>query len=97
MLQFTPHRILKALNLLLVTLRLLHKPFLICYVDVGSFPSVPVVLTRFPDVQMSIQRVSKLRGALSEVCFCHGAQIPPGQLLKHRADLWQPVQVLGPE
>ena len=66
-------------------------------VDVGLIPSVPLVLTRSPDVQMSIQHVSKLRGALSEVCFRYGAQIPPTQLLKHCADLRQPVQVLSPE
>ncbi|TNN73467.1 hypothetical protein EYF80_016257 [Liparis tanakae] len=49
------------------------------------------------DVQVSIQHVSKLRGALPEVCFRHGAQIYPADLLEHGADLRQPVQVLGPE
>lgn len=65
--------------------------------DEGSFPHVPVILTRSPDVQISIQHVSKLQRALSEVCFCHGAQILPVHLLKQGADLRQPVQVLGPE
>lgn len=46
---------------------------------------------------MSVQDVSKLQGALPEVCLRHGAQIPAGQLLKHGADLRQSVQVLGPE
>ncbi len=68
-----------------------------CALQPRSFLGVPVVPTRSPDVQMSIQHVTKLRGALSEVCLCHGAQIPATQLLKHCADLWQSVKVLGPE
>lgn len=46
---------------------------------------------------MSIEDISKLRGALSEVRLRHWAQVPARQLLKHGADLWQPVQVLRPE
>lgn len=60
------------------------------------FPGFPVI-TRSPDVQMSIENISKLWRSLSEVHFSHGAQIPASQLLKHGADLWQPVQVLSPE
>lgn len=63
---------------------------------VEYFPTVIDVLTRSPDVQVSVQHVSKLRRVF-EVCFCHGAQIPAGQLLEHGAELRQFVQVLGPE
>lgn len=58
---------------------------------------ISAVLTRSPDVQVSIEDVPKLRGALPEVRLRHGAQVPARQLLKRGADLWQPVQVLRPE
>lgn len=58
---------------------------------------VSVVLTGSPDVKMSIQHVTKLWGALSEVCLRHGAQIPSRQPLEHRADLRQSVQVISPQ
>ena len=76
----------------LVTLHLSDNPIF----RVESFPTIIDVLTRSPDVQVGVQHVSKLRRAF-EVCFCHGAQIPAGQLLEHGADLRQLVQVLGPE
>lgn len=46
---------------------------------------------------MSIEDISKLRGVLSEVGLCHGAQVLACQCLEHGADLWQPVQVLRPQ
>lgn len=48
---------------------------------------VPVVLTRSPDVEMSVEHVAELRRALSEVGLRHGAQVPAAELLEHDADL----------
>lgn len=58
---------------------------------------VPVALTRSPDVEMSVEHVAKLRGALPEVRLRHGAQVPATKSLEQEADLRQPVQVLGPQ
>lgn len=46
---------------------------------------------------MSIEDISELRRALSEVGLRHGAQVPARQRLEHGADLRQPVQVLRPQ
>lgn len=51
------------------------------HLTTGSVP------TRSPDVQMSVQNVSTLQGALPEVCLGHGAQVLPCQPLERGADV----------